>query len=148
MWQLRCRTSFCICGKLCVICAATYVYDTLLCLWQLICYMCVNLCVKHLLFFGNFYITSVATSYKIFFRQLMCMTLFLVFVTTPVHNKLWFHDKFLFSWQLKQKMLFFLLQLLLYKCGNLCIDTLTTYVITYNNLTRVKNIIKIYTSRV
>ena len=26
-----------LCGKLCIICVATYVYDTLLCLWQLMC---------------------------------------------------------------------------------------------------------------
>ena len=90
------RTSFCICGKLCVICAATYIYDTLLCLLQLICYMSGNLYIRHLMFSGNFYITNMATSYKIFFWQLMCLTLFLVFVTTPVHNKLWFHGKFLF----------------------------------------------------
>ena len=44
-----------------------------------------------------------------------------------------------------QKMLF-LLQLLLYKCGKLCVDILTTYVIVYSNLARVKNIIKIYAS--
>ena len=86
MWQLRCKTSFCIYGKLYVICAATYVYDTLLCLWQLICYMCGNLCVRHILFSGNFYITSVTTSYKFFFGnscawhffwslwQLLCIT--------------------------------------------------------------------------
>ena len=144
MWQLMCRTSFYICGKLCIICVATYVYDTLLCLRQLMCYMCGNLCVRHLLFSGNFYITSVSTSYKIFFRQLMCMTLFLVFVTTPVHNKVWFHGNF-FSWQLTKKY-YFLLQLLLYKCGKLCVDILTTYVIAYSNLERVKNIIKIYAS--
>ena len=42
----------------------------------------------------------------------------------------------------------FLLQLLLYKCGKLCVDTLTTYVIAYNNLAQVKNIIKIYASEI
>ena len=113
----------------------------------LICYMCGNLYIRHLIFSGNFYITSMATSYKIFFWQLMCMTLFLVFVTTPVHNKLWFHGKFLFFLDsLNKKNVIFLLQLLLYKCGNLCVDTLTIYVIVYNNLARVKNIIKIYAS--
>ena len=90
-----------LCGKLCVICVATYVYDTLLCLWQLMCYMCGNLCVRHLLFSGNFYITSVATSYKFFFgnscawhffwslRQLLCITNYDFMIN------------FFFSWQLK-----------------------------------------------
>ena len=72
------------------------------------------------------------------------MTLFLIFVTTPVHNKLWFHDNFFDN--LNKKCYFLLLQLLLYKCDNLCVDTLTIYVIAYNNLARVKNIIKIYAS--
>ena len=139
---------FVLCGKLCIICVTTYVYDTLLCLWQLMCYMCGNLCVRHLLFSGNFYITSVATLYKIFFRQLMCMTLFLVFVTTPVHNKVWFHGKFLFFLTTYTKNAIFLLQLLLYKCGKLCVDTLTTYMIAYSNLEWVNNIIKIYASEI
>ena len=145
MWQLMCWTSFYICGKLCIICVTTYVYDTLLCLWQLMCYMCGNLCVRHLLFSGNFYITSVSTSYKIFFRQLMCMTLFLVFVTTPVHNKVWFHGKLIFFLTTYKKMLFFIATLTLQVWQVMC-RHLATYVITYSNLVWVKNIIKIYAS--
>ena len=44
------------------------------------------------------------------------------------------------------KKCYLLLQLLLYKCGKLCVDILTTYVIAYSNLAQVKNIIKIYAS--
>ena len=135
-----------LCGKLCVICVATYVYDTLLYLWQLMCYMCGNLCARHLLFSGNFYITSVATSYKIFFGNSCAWHFFWTLWQLLCITNYDFMVNFFFSWQLEQKNVIFLLQLLLYKCGNLCVDTLTIYVIAYNNLVWGKIIIKLYTS--
>ena len=72
----------------------------------------------------------------------------LVFVTTPVHNKVCFHGNFLFFLTTYIKKCYILWQLLLYKCDNLCVDTLAIYVIAYSNLPRVKNIIKIYTSEI